>query len=181
MIDLFDQIEKDIRPYVTGVPDFVSRPALSSAMFEFCKDSGAWTEDQVLGGFDNDIQLYPKDPVNSTVIGVEWVRDHESKVKYEHTFVASKVVLDFVPNSNIEVRVKLANNKFTDTLLVPDWLYTQHHQALTHLTVYKLMSTDGKPWSNANGASYHYSQYRNFLGVGVIDKTPKRVQMRPFV
>ncbi|EGR3070237.1 hypothetical protein DMW20_11795 [Vibrio parahaemolyticus] len=180
MINLFDVMEKEIRPFITGVPEFVSKPAMSSALYDFFDDSGAWTEDQVLGAFDNDIQLYPKDPINTVVIGVQWVKSHGSSQEIGHTFRAGKVVLPYVLNSNIDVRVKLANNRITDTLTVPDWVYNIHQKAITHLTVHKLMVMDGKPWANAQGAAYHYQKYREYLGGDVIKATPQAIRMRPF-
>ncbi|HDF8527423.1 TPA: hypothetical protein PEP05_000766 [Vibrio parahaemolyticus] len=181
MIDLFDVLEKEIRPYLTGVPEFVSRPAMSSATYEFCDDSGAWTDDQILGAFDNDIPLYPSDPINSTVIGVQFVKQPNSNYRYPHIFREGKVVLGFVPNTNVVVRVKLANNRITDSLNVPDWFYGQHHKAITHLTVHKLMSMQNKPWYDPNGAAFHYGEYRKHMGDGVIKATPKMVKMRPFI
>ncbi|MFL0951054.1 hypothetical protein [Vibrio parahaemolyticus] len=181
MINLFDVMEKEIRPFITGVPEFVSRPAMSSALYDFCEDSGAWTEDQVLGAYDNDIILYPKDPFNSAIIGVEWVKRHGGSSCYAHTFRADKVVLEFVPNAEVDVRIKLANNRISDSMLVPDWMFNQHQKAITHLTVHKLMVMDGKPWANAQGAAYHYQKYREYLGGIVIKATPKSVKMRPFI
>ncbi len=181
MLNIYDVIERDIKPYVIGVPDFVLKPALSNAMYDFCDDSALWTEDQVIGAFDNDIQLYPKDPINTIIIGVEWVKRHDSNTEYQHTFKANKVILDFIPNDNIDIRVKLANNRNTDTFIVPDWFYNQHYRAIVHLTVHKLMTMDGKPWANIQGATFHYQKYREYLGDDVIKATPQSIALRPFI
>lgn len=180
MINMFDLMKKDTQPYITGVPDFVLHPSVSSALYDFCDDSGLWTEDQVLGAYDNDIQLYPKDPMNTVILGVSWVRRQNTQYEYAHTFEQGKVILEFVPNHDVDVRMKLANNRNTDTTIVPDWMYNLHHRALTHLTLYKLMSQDGKPWMNPQGAAFHYDKYREYLGNAVVKATPQRVQMRPF-
>lgn len=180
MINMFELVKKDSQPYLTGVPDFVLKPALSSALYDFCDDSGLWTEDQTLGAYDNDIQLYPKDPITTVILGVVWVRRKGCQSQYAHTFNQGKVILEFIPNNDIDVRVKLANNRNTDKLLVPDWMYNLHHRAITHLTCFKLMSQEGKPWANSDAAGFHYSKYREYLGNAVIKATPQRVQMRPF-
>ena len=180
MIDLFESIKKDIQPYIIGVPDFALRPMVSSATYDFCDDSGLWTEDQTLSAYDNDLPLYPKDPINTVVLGVAWVRRPNSKSEYAHTFEQGKVILEFTPNHDVDVRIKLANNRNTNTLLVPDWMVNLHHRALVHLSCYKLMSQEGKPWANVQGAAFHYSKYREYLGNAVIKATPQRIQMRPF-
>ncbi|WP_045405405.1 hypothetical protein [Vibrio jasicida] len=181
MIDMLELMKKEVQPYVIGVPDFILKPMVAEAMYDFCDESGAWTEDQIIGAYDNDIQLYPKDPINSVIIGVEWVKRKDSNSCYHHTFKMGKVILEFIPEADIEIRVKLANNKNTNTLLVPDWFYNQHHRAIRSLTCYKLMTQDGKPWANAQGAGFHYNKYREYLGGGVIKATPDRVHLRPFV
>ncbi len=174
-------MEPDVRVYLTGVPAFAVKSAMSHALYEFLNESGVWTEDQVLTAFDNDIQVYPNDPINTYVSGIEWVKCHGTESKYHFTFKAGKLILEFNPNSKIDVRLKLSNNKATKTLMIPDWIYHQHQDALTHITCYKLMIQGGRPWASGDGAVFHQQQYRNFLGDAVIKKTPDRVQMRPFV
>ncbi|WP_431786956.1 hypothetical protein [Vibrio harveyi] len=181
MINIFEVIKKEVQPYVIGVPDFALKPMVADALYDFCDESGAWTEDQIISAYDNDIQLYPKDPINTVVLGVVWVKRKDSHSKYHHTFRMGKVVLEFIPNTDVEVRVKLANNKNTNTLIVPDWMYNLHHRAIKHLTCYKLMSQNGKPWANLDAAGFHYTKYREYLGGGVIKATPSHIQMRPFV
>ncbi len=180
MLNIYDALEPDVRPYVIGVPDFVLKPVMSRALYDFCNECACWTEDQTLDAFDDDILLYANDPLNTVVIGVEWVKAHGGTAYYHHTFKSGALVLEFKPKTQIDVRLILANNRQAHALMLPDWMVDQHHHALTHLICYHLMTQDGKPWANAQMAAYHYRKYREYLGDAVIKATPDRVKMRPF-
>lgn len=180
MLNLYDALEPDIRPYVFGVPDFVMKPALSRALWDFCNESACWTDDQILSAYDNDILLYANDPLNCVVINVLWARRHGSRVDSPFVYQSGKLVLECVPQCDLDVRVVLGNNRASHALMLPDWMVDQHHGALVHLTCYYLMSQEGKPWANAQMAAFHYRQYRAYLGDAVIKATPGRVQLRPF-
>lgn len=179
MIDLKQAMRNEVIKYTNGVPGAIIDAAAVDGLRRFLSDSLVWEEQQKLDAYAESVIAFPNDMERTSITQVIEAETELGR-RVPVRWYGGKVHFDRIHNDTITVRFALVNNKLADKASIPNWLYTQHIDALTHIVVRLLKEQQFKPWFDPEGAAYHDHEYRKGLAEALMDKTPKKVNLMNF-
>lgn len=167
----------------TGVVDSNIKLELFNAVDEFCKQTNHWQEDIPVTVVAGDNVVYDLVPTLGSPLRLISLKITDSKIPVLGSMgVPGELLVDptVAVGTALTATISLFPLDPLDTdpegfPVIADWMWPRYYQEFTDGVLYKLLTQQDKPWTNAQLGAFHGQRWRNALGTARADGGNKNV------
>ena len=169
---------KGVSPDIRMAPAVVMENAVLSAAIEFCSRAPVWlvenTQIYIPAGFQTG---------RAPRVAAQSVIDHYIEIRRDGGVLRPGVSYDVLPDRNIKLTSELEEDVILtaivalkptrDATQLPDILFNQYYEAITHGARARLLAQTNQEWGDPQASDYHRRIFEGEVGQFRVDQTAK--------